>query len=59
MSVFHYRIAEPGSSDFARWLRLRTDLYLETDLITPDELDSTGLFVDQYEDHAVHVLASD
>lgn len=59
MSVFHYRIAEPGGPDFARWLQLRTDLYLETDLITPDELDSTGLFVDQYEDHAVHVLASD
>ena len=57
--MFRYRIAEPGSADFDRWLRLRTDLYLETGLITPDELDSTGLYVDPYEGHSVHVLASD
>jgi len=57
--VFRYRIAEVGSSDFATWLQLRTDLYLETGLITPDELDPAGLFVDAYERHSVHVLASD
>ena len=49
MSVFRYRIAEIGSSDFTTWLRLRTDLYLESGLITPDELDSTGFYVDRYE----------
>ena len=59
MSLFQYRIAEAGSADFTTWLRLRTDLYLESRLITPDELDSTGIYVDQYEDHSVHVLASD
>jgi hypothetical protein len=57
--VFRYRIAETGSSDFTTWLRLRTDLYLQSGLIRPDELDSTGLYVDQYEGHSVHVLASD
>ena len=57
--MFHYRIAEPGSADFTTWLRLRTDLYLESGLITPGELDSAGLYVDQYEGHSVHVLASD
>jgi hypothetical protein len=57
--VFQYRIAEVGSSDFTTWLQLRTDLYLETGLITPDELDSTGFYLDPYEDHSVHVLASD
>lgn len=59
MWVFRYRVAEIGSSDFTTWLQLRTDLYLESGLIKPDELDSTGLYVDQYEDHSVHVLASD
>ena len=41
MSVFRYRIAKVGSSDFTTWLRLRTELYLESGLITPDEPDST------------------
>lgn len=59
MNAFRYRVAVPGSADFTSWLQLRTDLYLETDLITPDELGPDGLYVDQYEGHAVHVLASD
>jgi N-acyl-L-homoserine lactone synthetase len=58
-NVFQYRVAEIGSADFTAWLRLRTDVYLETRLITPDELNPAGLFVDAYEDHSVHVLASD
>lgn len=57
--MFRYRIADPGSADFTTWLRLRTDLYLETGLVAPDELDSTGLYVDSFEAHSVHVLASD
>lgn len=57
--MFSYRVATPGSADFTSWLRLRTDLYLESNLIRPDELDATGLYVDRYEDHSVHVLASD
>ena len=57
--MFRYRIAEVGSSDYTTWLRLRTDVYLESGLIPADELDSTGLYVDRYEDHSAHVLASD
>jgi N-acyl-L-homoserine lactone synthetase len=58
--VFRYRIAKPGSADFDSWLRLRTDLYLETDLIRPDEVDrDTGVYVDQYEEYSTHLLAAD
>jgi len=58
--VFRYRIAKPGSSDFDRWLRLRQDVYRETGLITPGEVDgSTGFYVDQYDEYSTHVIASD
>jgi N-acyl-L-homoserine lactone synthetase len=58
--VFRYRIAEAGSPDFDRWLRLRQDVYLETGLITPGEVDgSTGFYVDEYDEYSTHVIASD
>lgn len=58
--MFRYRIAEPGSADLDSWLRLRTGLFLESGLITADDLErDSGFFVDQYDDHAVHVLATD
>ena len=57
--AFSYRVAEHGSADFTTWLRLRTDLYLDTGLITSDEVGPDGVFVDEYDDHSVHVLATD
>lgn len=57
--VFRYRIAEPGTDDIESWHRLRTSVYLDSGLITADEVDqSSGLFVDPYDEHSTHVLAA-
>lgn len=57
--MFRYRIAEPGSADLTSWHRLRTDLYVESGLITRDEIDpASGAFLDQYDDYSVHLLAA-
>ncbi len=58
--MFRYRIAEAGTDDLAGWHRLRTALYLDSGLITQDDIDpDSGLFVDAYDDHSVHLLAAD
>ena len=58
--VFRYRIAESGSPDVDRWLRLRQDVYLETGLIAAGEVDGgTGFYADQYDEYSTHVIASD
>jgi N-acyl-L-homoserine lactone synthetase len=58
--MFRFRIAERGSADFSAWLRLRTDLYLDTGLVTSDDLDeASGVYTDSYDDHSTHLLASD
>ena len=49
-----------GTPDFTAWLRLRTDLYLDTGLITLDDLDGpSALYTDTYDDYSTHLLASD
>ena len=56
--MIRYRIATSGD-DIASYHRLRTDVYLETGLITSDDIDhTTGLYVDQYDDHSIHLLAA-
>ncbi|MGA9103141.1 hypothetical protein [Aeromicrobium sp.] len=58
--MFRIRIAELGTPDFTAWLRLRTDLYLDTGLITLDDLDGpSALYTDTYDDYSTHLLASD
>ena len=57
--MFRYRIAEPGTADLESWHRLRTDLYLESGLIGPDDIDlARGIFIDRYDDYSVHLLAA-
>lgn len=57
--MFRYRIAEPGTADLESWHRLHTDLYLESGLIAPDDIDvERGVFVDRYDDYSVHLLAA-
>ena len=57
--MFRYRIAKPGTDDLDSWHRLRTRLYLDAGLITPSDIDQeSGLFVDVYDDHSVHLLAA-
>ena len=57
--MFRYRIAEAGTDDLRAWHRLRTDLYLDSGLITRDDIDpDSGQFVDAYDDHSVHLLAA-
>jgi N-acyl-L-homoserine lactone synthetase len=57
--MFRYRIAAPGSTSIESWFRLRTDEYLEHGLITAADIDATtGLYTDQYDEHSIHVLAS-
>lgn len=57
--MFRYRIAEPGTADLDSWHRLRTDVYLESGLIAPDDFDpERGIFIDQYDEYAVHLLAA-
>ena len=54
-----YRVAEPGSDDVRACQRIRTEVYLDTGLITPDEVEpESGLFVDQYDAHSIHLLAA-
>lgn len=58
--MFRYRIAERGSDDLALWRKVRTDLYLEAGLILVDDLDEhTGLYFDVFDEHSVHLLATD
>lgn len=58
--MFRYRIAERGSDDFALWRKVRTDLYLEAGLILDDDVDDrTGVYVDAFDRHSVHLLATD
>lgn len=57
--MFHYRIAEAGSTDLESWHRLRTQLYLEAGLLTSSDLDArTGLYRDQYSEHSIHILGA-
>lgn len=57
--VFRYRIAEPGGPDIETYHRLRTQMYLEEDLIDSADLDPvTGVHVDQYDEHSTHLLVS-
>ncbi len=57
--MFRYRVAVPGSASLERWYRLRTEEYLRHGLITTEEVDaSTGLYIDPYDEHSIHVLAS-
>jgi N-acyl-L-homoserine lactone synthetase len=57
--MIHYRIAEPGSDDVETYHRLRTEMYLAEGLITPADVDpGTGLYVDQYDEHSIHLLAA-
>jgi N-acyl-L-homoserine lactone synthetase len=56
--LIRYRIVESGD-DLARYHRLRTDVYLDTGLITEADIDPTsGLYVDRYDDHSVQLLAT-
>ena len=58
--MFRFRIAEPGTDDLETWHRLRTHLYLEASLISPEDVDpASGLFTDQYDDYSTHLLATD
>lgn len=57
--MIRYRIAEPGSDDITTYHRLRTQLYLEEGLITATDVDpDTGLYLDQYDEHSIHLLAA-
>ena len=57
--MFRYRIADASAADLEGWHRLRTSLYLESGLITPDDIDpESGHFVDTYDDHSIHLLAA-
>jgi N-acyl-L-homoserine lactone synthetase len=56
--VFRYRIAEAGTDDLENWHRLRTQLYLEAGLVTAADLDSSGMYRDQYSEHSIHILAA-
>lgn len=59
MCVIRYRIAEPGTDDIDTYHRLRTEQYLDAGLIAPDDVDpGSGLFVDQYDAHSIHLLAA-
>lgn len=56
--MFRYRIAEAGTDDLEAWHRLRTRLYLETNLISEDDLDGSGMYRDHYSEHSIHVLGT-
>ena len=57
--MIRYRIAERGSADVETYHRLRTAMYLAEGLITPSDVDSgTGLYIDQYDEHSIHLLAA-
>jgi N-acyl-L-homoserine lactone synthetase len=57
--MIRYRIAEPGSDDIDTYHRMRTEVYLAEGLITPRDLDPvTGLFIDRYDEHSIHLLAA-
>jgi N-acyl-L-homoserine lactone synthetase len=57
--MIRYRIAEPGSDDITTYHRLRTEVYLDEGLITATDVDpETGLYVDQYDEHSIHLLAA-
>ena len=55
--MFRYRIAESGT-DLEAWHRLRTRLYLESNLISDEDLDASGVYRDGYSEHSIHVLGS-
>ncbi len=56
--MIRYRVAE-SADDLATYHRLRTAVYLETGLVTTADVDSTtGLYVDRYDDHSLHLLAT-
>lgn len=58
--MFRYRIAEPGTTDLEIWYRLRKELYLETGLIAPADVDPvSGDYVDEYDEYSTHLLAAD
>lgn len=58
--MFSYRIAEPGSADLDRWYRLRTDLYLSSGLIAPDDVEAaSGVYRDVYDEYSTFILAAD
>lgn len=56
--MFRYRIADAGTDDLENWHRLRTQLYLESNLITDRDLDSSGVYRDQYSEHSIHVTGT-
>lgn len=57
--MIRYRVAEAGSDDIEKYHRLRTEVYLAEGLIMPSDIDpETGLFIDQYDEHSIHLLAA-
>jgi len=57
--MFHYRVAEPGTDDLEEWHRLRTRLYMESGLITGDDLDPSAVYRDRYSEHSIHIACAD
>src|SRR5687768_3078269 len=57
--MIRFRMAEAGSDDIQIYHRLRTEVYLAEGLITPSDVDpDTGLYIDRYDEHSIHLLAA-
>lgn len=56
MAVFRYAAVDTAEA-LTRWASLRTELYLDADLITASDLNDRGLYTDAYDRYSTHYLA--